>query len=651
MMGLHPRAWARWVLLASSALGCNAEESRQEGAIAVSAASSVPLPAPGADERRPVPTLFQTNTPYGYALTLDSKLDLPGDAKSVEIRLVTDLGVRREPNVQDTERLSLLFGNPKIQGVGDSAGADFSGLELELAGPFEVELQRGRVEALHSRTGLSAFAVNIQRTIAAALQLATDGDQVGANWTAQERDATGEYLVEYSVLPAESGAAEVVRRKLRYAATVGSQANAPGAFALAGAPLLPQVEKGQSRLVLRDGALLSVEHEEELRLEALGGAPVLSTTRLTLKRLEQGAPAAPDVRQPLQRLGAMEAYAPPTDGAANALLDKARIGDWTFEAALAELESVQASTKAPPSTGFSDEQAEQRQALSGRAARAFVATEALIRTEANVVGRVREAIAKGSLASSSLLDALGSSNSPAAQHALLDVVADKKLPRDVRGRAVTALGRAETPPPVVVEKLIELLKDDDLWVRAAYSLGILGRKARQRGQTPLSDQATEALVARLASAQSVEHRVHALRSIANSGDAAALSAVKPLLGVEEPTLRLAAVQAMSLMQDPEVDALLAARFGVEERANVRKVITDTLEMRPPSEKARDAVFAFATSQKDASARASAIKLLGRWRFHFPSLDAALRKLEQEDTEEKVREAAKQALAGPAGAQR
>jgi hypothetical protein len=112
---------------------------------------------------------------------------------------------------------------------------------------------------------------------------------------------------------------------------------------------------------------------------------------------------------------------------------------------------------------------------------------------------------------------------------------------------------------------------------------------------------------------------------------------------ENATIRLAAVQAIESLRDPEVDALLAHRLGSEDRANVRRVVTDALAERPYTEVGRRTAVALAESNEEASTRIAAIELLGLWRSHDPELGTLLRKLERDEQDEKVRKAARHAL--------
>lgn len=136
-----------------------------------------------------------------------------------------------------------------------------------------------------------------------------------------------------------------------------------------------------------------------------------------------------------------------------------------------------------------------------------------------------------------------------------------------------------------------------------------------------------------------------LRALSNAADPLALDAITPFVDDADPVVRLGAVEALEPLTDSKVDTLLARRLGAEERTNVRNAIVGAISARAPTEVSRQAALSLAQSDKDASVRSAAVALLGRFRDHYPDLDVVLRRLEQDDPEEKVRAAATEALDG------
>jgi hypothetical protein len=98
-----------------------------------------------------------------------------------------------------------------------------------------------------------------------------------------------------------------------------------------------------------------------------------------------------------------------------------------------------------------------------------------------------------------------------------------------------------------------------------------------------------------------------------------------------------------LMPNPEVDALLAAHMGADEKVNVRMAALDAAALRTPSRVLADAVGATAEAAPDTHSRVRAVRLAQRWLPQQPELRSALDHVASADQDQAVRKAALAAL--------
>jgi len=134
-----------------------------------------------------------------------------------------------------------------------------------------------------------------------------------------------------------------------------------------------------------------------------------------------------------------------------------------------------------------------------------------------------------------------------------------------------------------------------------------------------------------------------LRGIANSAFVGAIDAVRPYLVDPDPSVRLAAVQALRRMDSPDAQTLIAERLERDETSKVRVAALEAASFGAGSPTLRDAVARTATSAGDAHSRLEAVRLLRQWLPRYPGLRATLERAAKDDTEPKVREAAQAAL--------
>jgi hypothetical protein len=205
------------------------------------------------------------------------------------------------------------------------------------------------------------------------------------------------------------------------------------------------------------------------------------------------------------------------------------------------------------------------------------------------------------------------------------------------------LSRAQEPSPATVRALLSWLPRADHGVYAVYGLGTMARSLRGQGQAQLAAEVSSALGQRLQRSRDPADRVHLLRGIANSGDPALLMLVRPLLVDKSSSLRGAAIEAIRLMDHPEVDDLIASRLRREENAVTLLAVLNAAKTRTPSAKLSVALSELALHAKGEQARQHSVSLLASWLPARPELRAALSEVSEHDISEDIRRLAKRAL--------
>ena len=164
----------------------------------------------------------------------------------------------------------------------------------------------------------------------------------------------------------------------------------------------------------------------------------------------------------------------------------------------------------------------------------------------------------------------------------------------------------------------------------------------EQGDEAQASQLLALVVERLESAGDDATRVTALRAIANSTNAKAFSKVVPFLSNERAEIRVAAIDALRLMQHPEVDARLQSAMH-DERVNVRIAAVEAASRRAPADPLRAAVLALAQTEREPHVRLAAVKTLVAWLPSKPELRAALAQIGKTDSVDDIKKEVNLAL--------
>jgi hypothetical protein len=167
---------------------------------------------------------------------------------------------------------------------------------------------------------------------------------------------------------------------------------------------------------------------------------------------------------------------------------------------------------------------------------------------------------------------------------------------------------------------------------------------REAGDVRTSQQLGQLLMQRLATADGEQAITRSLRAISNSGFVPALELVKPRLDDAREAVRADALEAIRLMDVPEVDGLIAARLTVDPSVKVQTAALSAIKPRKPTAALAQALSGAARAT-DAHIRYRATELAAAWLERRPELRRTLERVARQDGEEKIRRLAATALRG------
>ncbi len=637
------------VALCSALVLCSASCERSDGN---EKASSGHISGALASAQQPALTWSPGH--YVYALEQSATTGTAVGVAMVHYEMSGKLEVDVRNPAAGTAELALYIRGASFRGIQPEAEPQYLAMGKELERPFLFTLKNGRISAESHSTGLSPFAVGIQRSLAAALQF-TAPDRAapnpsaanGGTWRGQEVDATGEFSVEYS---RRDDGITWTRRKLEYAAP---EATATPSAALDSAPKLhPLVPESTCTLSVTKGQLTKLESRERLELPLGRGMTYGGTIELRMVLESRSQALLVNWEDAVARSVAIQPGKSHVAPGKVDSLDTTRGEGRNFEELLVILEATAQDTQAlkdlvgsvqgTANPNASDQAA--REARMRERGKDFSATVAVLRSTPGSMAKAKAAISRGSPASPILLDALASVGTPEAQAMLVSFVEQTSIALELRARAAAALMQVERPTADAVASLTGLTKDPRLSVHALYGLGTMSRKLRVAGDEAAALAIANTLVAELRAARSSAARSHVLRAIANSGHDRAFTVVRPYLTSESIKERTAAVDAIRLMSLPEVDELLLKVMDSETASVVRGAAVEALEVRRSSKALTDALSRAARSDKDSSVRLRAVNVLASWLPAHPEVRGVLEALAETESNPRVREAAIGAVA-------
>jgi HEAT repeats len=628
--------------LGSALGGCAKTPPSADGASSGPAGSAEAAASAQKTRSDPAGSAWQVDKLYPYSFVLSTALSM-NDDPAFDFDLAGTLRVAPVASTANEASLYLTVEGAKVTSRIPSGQAELDKLAAQIqSGGCFVDLQGGKVSAVHLPVGLGALAANVYRELAADLQFASGSS---GPFTTTEYDTTGEYVATYTPL---ADSLHVTKQKQRYLSVLGG--TVPNLL-MPSAPtqIVPQVVASNADITLTAAHRPSVIHAKNQVLVSGAQVPVRSTTQISLEAAAEQPLLAPRpdfaaLLSKTARLGADEPYGAQASVDA---LDDARIHGETFaslylkvsqlphegDAARAVSAAVAAGAPAP----LADQKSNQD------SARVFIALAALFRRQPATIDLAVQKIHANAIGADMLLDALGSASSPASQHALLGLLKDKSLPAPLETRAMRALTRGQRPSEEAVAALQALLVAKPFDQVPLYGLGTFCRRLRDENELDRSNALGDLLLSQLGRAQGQSAVVTVLEALSNAGYAKALTPLQTYMRDPREAVRVAAVRGLQSIKDAQVDPLLANAITSEASSDVRIAAMDVAKMREPSQSLADALTSAAVKAPDPHVRYRAVELMGQWLARWPSLRGPLTAVASNDAESQVRERAKASL--------
>ncbi len=451
-----------------------------------------------------------------YALSMRSTLEIEGAAPvQVELRGVWHL-------VQRGDHIDARIEAPEVS-VPDPEEA--ARLREAFAAPVRLHLAEDAltVRAVTLPEDMEVFAQSTLKALAGYLQRGDGATSPPATEAEQETDTTGRHTVRY-----RSSAQGLIRDKLHYESSK------------------VQVERGRT-LFGADGLRVS----ESLRFTGEGLLPASrSQTQLVLRRIGPPAEVPGTLGSGLTRYtSALDAGASP----------------WAVQRQV----DVQKDTGEPLATLLERAAGEEKRVRD----RAWLAMVARLRWSEAAVLEAMELV-KVEAHARLLGMALGHASSEASQAALVAMV-EAHPERGVQW--LSALGHSVRPTPATLEALERRLNDPRMGRQAAYTLGSLAWRVRER-RPEQARAVVELLEGRLKAARSQGAQVTALRALGNAGHPRTPALVQAQLGAQDPKLRVEATRALRRVGTEEARRRLEAMTSDRAR-RVRKAAKRLLQRR------------------------------------------------------------------------
>jgi hypothetical protein len=539
---------------------------------------------------------------HDYALEMSSRYGQDGAEALFDFRLqATASLIVLSHGAKQTEFLLSLH-DARItarQSGSEAAGVDQIASQLEK--PYLFTIIDGRLGSSHITKGSNAMVVGVMKTLASNLQFGPV-DPAVQSWKSDEYDATGAYVAEYR--REASDPSRVAKRKTHYDRLIAAPQLRLG---VPGIPP-PKVLESDVRLELGASGIRKLDSRETVETVMTPGTSLHSTTAITLS-LRATTAAAPLDRSRLESdmvaLKVDEPYQSP-GGPIN--MDAAKIGGMSLDQIIAGLDA-QADQRdgvelvdSESGNKAADDRIEQGQAWLGQERRLFTALAATFRSDPTSIERAEAWIRKPVKAHMVIVNALAAAGNGASLGLLIKLTHAQDIPDKLRRACAFSLSRTPTPTPAAVAEVEGWLREPKRASMAVYGLGTYARRLQEQGGAAEARRITQLLLTRLGTAKGVSERVDLLQGLSNSGDASALSAVRPYLGAAREELRSAGVLAVRLMAHPEIDALIAERLDHDTSPKVRAAALQATQNRSPSPILATALAHFVRNEPNAAER-------------------------------------------------
>ena len=238
-----------------------------------------------------------------------------------------------------------------------------------------------------------------------------------------------------------------------------------------------------------------------------------------------------------------------------------------------------------------------------------------------------------------LVGALEAATTPESIRGLGEIARDQHLGHDLRMHATASLGLAEQPTGDAVSSLREVIResDPDLRSTAQLALGNAGKNF-QKNDPGSAKSVVEELKSALRSATSPDEQAVYLRALGNTASVEALPPIVEALKSPVLPVRQAAVEALRLIPDPNVDRLIATVLTGDTEATIRRSAVFAMSFREPTV-AVTVLGSTLRSEQTTGVRNDIIHVVGRFGLQIPGVREVLTWVTQNDPEQDLRNTA------------
>ena len=539
-------------------------------------------------------------------------------ASPIEVQIAGDwietvAAVRNGEYDAQLQLSDLHFNGAAASSTPPSALAD---LQTRLSRPFWVTCRAdGGLLSLHFLRDMKPSDRNLLELIATELQLVRPA-QPRTSWTAQERDAAGEYTALY-VTPQPG---RILKRKLKYTYTdgvAGARSNAVRVF----------IDRSDLSFSLdASGNISRVDGSNRMHMDlsAKSGDGIETVTEIHAANLRTAR--APEL------IGSLSRALP---GVATSAIVTQRP-----DAAEAQAESDDRLLKGY-STGA---------LLAGALANdAGIAPAdrltALFRRRPESISAAVELLLKNG-SHRNVTNALGAAGSPAAVAALAGIARNSALPDSLRVDAIVAFVQTQHPGVDAMRVPAGFMKDPNPAIQTAARMmsGALARAGRSEHPSD-AGAIDRSLIALYRNAPDAREKSGLLSALGNSAGPTVVRVIEAALHDERPSIRSAAARALRLAPGAAVDRVLAGVITSDKDASVRAdAIFATRFRNPMPVTLADALMHAASSDAADYVRSDAVAVLRMNPSASVRIADTLAHIARLDVDAGVRRQAREALA-------
>jgi HEAT repeat protein len=476
-------------------------------------------------------------------------------------------------------------------------------MRAQLTTPFYAVLTRDcRFSEFGFDSSVSDEVVNRAQSLMQGLSLAVDPDATKLDWTSREYDSVGQYAAHYERPDAQSH--KLVKQRQTYLRTHPSSGFATKE------PLLVRVLDSNGPATLDDafGWLAHFESHDHLQIVRANGIAVAELKMsLWLERSSEKAPAVALVNR-VSDLHWRKQSEPPLVATPSRPDPPDAMKSLPLEAAMAQYAQLM------------------RSGVNGAAVQAAEYLALYLRARPEMAAELMRLLAERQIPAdlqSAIFLALERAGTPEAHDALIAGLSEEHEAQN-RARAAAALPDVPMPSDKTLQALLETSqnavsdnKDNTQLVRnaAGYAIGTLEQRTRVSNPA-LAGAALEELRGSLSNARGDQAQAAALDAISNSGNAALLKDIKPLLDSPEGLVRAHAIESMAHM-DPQANKhMFGELIANEPDAKIRGTIAVTyaeqakIANQPAPSEVLDAAIAQLGRESDPHVKGLLIELIG-----------------------------------------